>query len=841
MISEVYQAAIQYLENGFSIVPARIAPEEINGRQYGAKTPIGRWKQYQSLPITKEVLYSQLEYRLDPAFAIICGRVSGNLEVIDIDEKHNPGGAAQYFTTLRDLYPGLYQKLRIHRTQSGGFHILYRCEELLEDGNRKLAVAQGRKEAWLETRGEGGYFLAPPSKGYTVQHNVPVPVLSMDERMQLINTAILFDTREIKLPRQHIRASNKESEKFSENPFEDFNKSDRGKYILSEFGWEVYKEDNHYVHFTRPGKGTGVSASYIKDKQVFKMFTTSTEFEGDKGYNPSTVLSILLHNGNKKETFQYLLSNGFGKLNPQFEQRFVENAARQAPEGILPAYISQEGKQHFEEEKHRLQEEYPLGIFWEGDSVNGFKISREAIYKVSEGLGFCLYRGTDLCRIEGNLLRKVDDRYYFDMIKSYIKEEGKTGELVRNAFEDFIQSRGAFTISRLPILNELRIIKSGKTVSFKFYRNCVVKITAQAIEQIPYAKLNPDNLIWSDTIQDRDFSPSPQGIYIDYLQKALVNYQSALPVIGYLAHEYRDETMGYIIVLTESVPNPMDGGGAGKNVFCNLLKLTTSYVSRPGSQTKLDEKVFQSWNGERVFGISDVPKNFDISFFKEPATGSFIYKKLYKDEVSVDVEEGPKFVIQTNFSYKVTDGGLARRIIPVEFTDFFTKAKGLDAHYNTHFPGGWSAQDYAGFDHIITTGIQKFIQAQCKLSPEQLTATGWQKQFDITYNEQYRQFLEENLESWLHKRNVPMVEFNESYGRFCQEMGIPAQYQLSATARGKGLTEFGKHNNIKVEVNKPIKNNGILVKYHCLEPLRKDFNYSSLVESLPKMIDMDDF
>ena len=32
-------------------------------------------------------------------------------------------------------------------------------------------------------------------------------------------------------------------------------------------------------------------------------------------------------------------------------------------------------------------------------------------------------------------------------------------------------------------------------------------------------------------------------------------------------------------------------------------------------------------------GISDVPKNFDYSFLKEASTGTFILKKLFKDEV----------------------------------------------------------------------------------------------------------------------------------------------------------------------------------------------------------------
>ena len=52
-----------------------------------------------------------------------------------------------------------------------------------------------------------------------------------------------------------------------------------------------------------------------------------------------------------------------------------------------------------------------------------------------------------------------------------------------------------------------------------------------------------------------------------------VNEDYLLSCIGYLAHEYKDETAAYIIVLTEQCENPKDGGGAGKNVFSELFRI----------------------------------------------------------------------------------------------------------------------------------------------------------------------------------------------------------------------------------------------------------------------------
>jgi len=198
--------------------------------------------------------------------AIVCGEVSGNLEVIDIDVKHWPGIDTMYFVALKDFYPDLFARLRIHKTQSGGFHLLYRSIEPLKQGNQKLAAmldGKGKpKEAGIETRGQGGYIVCPPGRGYTVFRDVPIPVITKEERDALLTLARLYDQR-IKIAQ--VPHTKSHESVYDENPFDHFNNSPDAETILQDCGWTVMKQNAQFIQFNRPGKERGGgSASFIK-------------------------------------------------------------------------------------------------------------------------------------------------------------------------------------------------------------------------------------------------------------------------------------------------------------------------------------------------------------------------------------------------------------------------------------------------------------------------------------------------------------------------------------------------------------------------------------------------
>lgn len=773
----------EYLKSGISLIPVRDKVEAKNGREYLAKTPYWGWKKHQTEIIEPEELKSQLETHGTTSVAMICGAVSGNLEVIDIDVKNWEGINTRLFSDIKDLMPDVWEKLRIHKTPSGGNHILYRISDHKADGNRKLAFQADAKEAAIETRGEGGYVLSDCSKGYSALKGNPIPFLTWAERCSLFAICEGYNER-VKVER--VKIDKKDETYYDENPFEDYNKNDQGK-VLEEYGWKVDRENNHFIWYTRPGKDSGVSASFNKEKDVYWIFTSSSILDPSRGYNAASILSKFECNGDNKKCYQYLVSKGFGKVKPGIEFKVANSLAKKNKP--VPANFSEGAKLINESAKIEIKENHPFGVFIKYDQdEEKLSVSREALYYVAENLGFRYYKDR-LVRIEGKIINYATERDFQDVLKSYIhEEEAEAYEELCNIHESFMQKNGKYSITRLKLLDESYLIKDTKDSSFKFYQNGYLSITAEAIIFNSYDGF--EKLLFDYQIQNRNYTDKKGGKYVDFLQLATVDFEQTKKVLGYLSHEYKDETTGFIIVLTETCPDPKNGGGSGKNVFCDLLKLNTTYISKPGVQAKFDEKFFQTWNRQRIFGISDVPKAFDFAFLKEPSTGSFVWKKLFKDEEIVEVGEAPKFIVQTNFSYEISDGGLKRRVIPIEFTNFFTLAGGVNVHFDDcHFPKGWSDEDYSGYDNLIAESIQQWMIGGLKLKATELTETGWQKQWEQTYNK-CTPFILDHFAEWVEKKEISIDDFKVQFDTYCTENSISMQFRPSTVKMNNAIEQY---------------------------------------------------
>lgn len=808
-LSAVWQQIEKMIADGLSVIPVRDKEQIWNGRLYTVKSAYS-WKKYLTIRITKDELwYAMTEKYNTTAVGIIGGAISGGLEIIDIDVKWFPGIDARVFKDIETFYPDLFPKLRIHQSPSGGYHILYRVADFIIPGNGKLArrpatedeLKINPKEKWkcfLETRGEGGYVVAPPSLGYTIHADNPIPVISANERESIINICRNYN-QEIKKD-TYTAPLKKYYDYYSTDPFEHFNQSQEAETILERNGWTQLGRHGNHIHYTKPGGSSKtIHASFIINYRVYYIFTTGTDFPVEPdgpdhpgtGFMPATALAILEFNGDKSKTYQYLVSNGYGIIKPVIEERIVKNKALQGKP--LPPNMSLSAIAAHKNIVKQLDEQHPYGTFWELDDEGSVVLSREGIYRVAEGLGFRYYK-QEVVRVIGFFIYKQDERAFYDAVKDYIQEEdADLYEKICNTYESFIQRNGAFSITRLQLLDQSSIISDTQQTAYKFYLNGYVFITSERYTLNPYE--NIAGLIWQDQIQQRNFIPAeiPAGVYPSFLDLACGDTSYTRSIIGYLTHQYKDERTAYIIVITEECSDPKQGGGSGKNIFGKLLSYTTSYKSIPGGQVRFDERFMQAWNGERIFCLSDVPKRFDFTFLKEMSAGSGLLKKLFKNEEAIPVQDMPKFIVLTNYSYEVADGGLKRRIIPLEFTDFFTKCGGVDVHFNAHFPNDWTTDDWIGYDNYICQSIQCWLVSGRKLAAPDLTTGGWLKQYDQSYGQLTKDFIEVNWPLWVKQTFVSLDEFNNTYDTFCRENKVTVKYQLSSIKMNWALADWAKH------------------------------------------------
>lgn len=188
------QSALGIISLQFSVIPT-----------HENKKPTIPWKEFQSRMMTTVEVHRHFVDGI--RLAIVGGRISGNLECLDIDD---PTTYEPFLDLLEMSWPGLHDRLLKRQTPSGGYHLIYRCSTSVA-GNLKLASAQSGAVR-IETRGEGGYFLSAPTPGYKMLSGglKDCPVLSPEEIAAIHAAAMAFDMREKQCAHSQQSGQNRE-------------------------------------------------------------------------------------------------------------------------------------------------------------------------------------------------------------------------------------------------------------------------------------------------------------------------------------------------------------------------------------------------------------------------------------------------------------------------------------------------------------------------------------------------------------------------------------------------------------------------------------------------------
>jgi replicative DNA helicase len=308
-MSKITDKAKEYLSYSLSVMPTT-----------KDKTPLGSWKAYQTTRLKEEEV--DKVFTKAQGIAIICGAVSGGLEVIDVDTKYDLTGSLwdELKALIQDSLPELYKMMVIAQSKSGGYHIYYRCKE--PGGNVKLAMRETTPEergdnpkdkvrVLIETRGEGGYIIAPPTEGYKYIQGDPqeIPLITPEERGALLSIARSFN----ELPEEEPRVKTTSTSP-GNSPFEDYNQRGDVIGLLESNGWRVVNQRGDRINLLRPGQtDSKTSGNFHIGLRVLRVFSSSTEFNPDKGYSPSQVFSLLVCSGDDKKAYRELLAQGYGE------------------------------------------------------------------------------------------------------------------------------------------------------------------------------------------------------------------------------------------------------------------------------------------------------------------------------------------------------------------------------------------------------------------------------------------------------------------------------------------------------------------------------------------------
>ena len=302
--------ATRLSKSGLNVLPAIKAQ----------KRPVGSWQEFRTQRRQVDAAFDRCD-----ALAVVCGAISGNVEIIDFD-----AGAVDFDDwrqRVAELDTNAAEALFscvLETTQSGGKHLAYRCETPV-DGNLKLTTRtlDGSAKTTIETRGEGGIVIVAPTAGYTVVRGdwAALPVVSATTRQTFLNAArSLSETPKTapKTPTQPAPPNVAPRSTFSGDSIADeLRTNGELQRRLTAHGWRYVDTQGDNERWRRPGKtDDGISATISLSKNCFYVFSSNAcPFEANGAYSALQAIAALDFGGNEKEAAKHYFGER-DKLNP---------------------------------------------------------------------------------------------------------------------------------------------------------------------------------------------------------------------------------------------------------------------------------------------------------------------------------------------------------------------------------------------------------------------------------------------------------------------------------------------------------------------------------------------
>lgn len=99
------------------------------------------------------------------------------------------------------------------------------------------------------------------------------------------------------------------------SPFDDYNNRGDVVALLREHKWKEDKSISNgaNIRFTRPGKQGGISAHLRRSDKLLYVFTSNSQFQPMRAYNPAQVFAVLECGGDYSLAYKRLLDMGYGE------------------------------------------------------------------------------------------------------------------------------------------------------------------------------------------------------------------------------------------------------------------------------------------------------------------------------------------------------------------------------------------------------------------------------------------------------------------------------------------------------------------------------------------------
>ncbi|MBO9592760.1 MAG: bifunctional DNA primase/polymerase [Niabella sp.] len=705
------------------------------------------WKKYEQGFATDTELNEMFNHSKTDGIAVLCGRLSGNLEVVDVDCKYDLTGSLfeNFIQEITDTDPDLAQRLVIARTKSKGYHIYYRCSVI--EGNKKLAQRfttdderqknpHEKVKVLIETRGQSGYVIAPPTDGYKfTQGNIgSIPEISENQRRVILELARSFNTV-IEEYKQHEYT---EKKPFQKSPFSDYN--DRGDVVelLTSHGWKFVKEQGAKVVMLRPGETTSKSSGdFNRDMNLFSVFTTSSEFEPNKGYRPAAVYAMLECGNDWKEAAKKLLAAGYGepfrKLNKEVRYEIAKMKSEKLSDGAIVETVAKKINVSLSTAAHlvdSMNKDEDTDDFWYWDKKSEkltLVYTRFIEFLNEQGFGLFFYdKGSPIFKIVkcvDNILEETTTERIKKHIETYIKDQSIEGvEYTEEMLLEVIyRNTNIFSANLMEFLRPINIdfLRDTKAECFIPYKNGIVRITKDNVELVNHGGIH--KVIWdSDLIDFKvDISQDDESEceFARFVERVTGDDENrllqAISLIGYILHKYKDPARPYAVILGEETEDESKGGGTGKGIFTKAFEHMMPVVTIDGKTFSPNKKNFAYQRiklNTRAVILQDVIQNFDFQALYNLITEGATIEKKNQDELFIPYKDSPKLIVTTNYAVNDSSNHSKRRLKTIEFAGYFSPEKTPQDEFGHLLFDDWDNDEWNRFYNFMFFCIRYYLK-----------------------------------------------------------------------------------------------------------------------------------
>jgi hypothetical protein len=823
------RAAKYYLKNGLNCIVTN-----------AVKQSLYDWKRYQSELITIEEIDRQLQHPSAAGMAVICGAISGGLEVIDIDLKYAIDET--FYTRFCDAVgKDILDKLYIIKTKSGGYHWYYRCEVI--EGNEKLAWRpkteeelkenpQGKKLCLIETRGEAGYVIAPPTPGYEAIAK-KLNIITIEEREAIWSAArSMNEVVEVHAIDPGNRPTQRE---YGISPFDDYNNRGNITELLQKHNWTVVSDDSQKTVFKRPGKtDSRSSGNFNKEKNWFSVFTTNSVFETEKAYLPYAVFAILECDGDFKKAVKALADLGYGEKRVSYGHKLEQSLFRRKQDGMteeaLVTYLVQREGKTVEEAKEMvtvLEKQWGKKIctFWDIDSKGRPVINRARLnaFLFDTG-GFALYfhNTSTIYRI----VRIVDGRVEessSEQVKKFIKQyilnlplsfdggicpEELLEVVLKGASSYFCDAFFEFLDAR-----NINFLKDDADTAYFPFKNGVVEIKRNGgVTLRSYGDIK--KYVWANEVIDfeiqidQDFDPSLCEYY-RFLEnisgKDAERLTYAISLIGYMLHSWKNPSRPYAPIMAEETDDEKKGGGTGKGIFIKAIGKLIPVVTIDGKNFKIDKNfAFQRVGFDtRLIVIEDCPKNIEFEKFYPTITEGITIEKKNKDEIFLNYAESPKIAFTTNYSISQEAEHSKRRQRVFEFAAHYNSRFTPEDEFKHKFFDDWNRDEWTKFYNLFFMCVGAYLDGGIKAIDNSDKMK--RKHIKLAYGEEFLDWWDDYLQNG--RKN--WAQFTQEYNSFLKSNEYDKK-DYSIKRFRKALTEASSSMGYVYEARKNRQNCNLL-------------------------------